>query len=80
MAINVQPVDGLIYRLLQQPSKPVGAGSQQPARQGNDRINLSAQAREQQPKHPVESSVRAAGGSGERSLEAHLLSIYKSHD
>ncbi|MDX8404797.1 MAG: hypothetical protein R8K50_01435 [Mariprofundus sp.] len=80
MALNIQPVDGLIYRLLQQNSKPASSEARQPASAGADKLNISSQARDQQPMHSVESSLHDSIGNDRRSLESHLLKLYKSND
>ncbi|TLS68962.1 hypothetical protein FE236_09825 [Mariprofundus erugo] len=83
MAISVQPVDGLIYRLLQQNSKAPSAGDrQQGAAPGGsgDHVNISSQARDQQPMHSVESQLHTRNGVSERNLESHLLNLYRLND
>jgi len=81
MAISVQPVDGLIYRLLQQNSNSSLTGDLRSAgKSANDSVHISSQARDQQPMHSVESSVHTPKGSGGRSVESHLLSLYKSNN
>jgi len=81
MAINsAQPVDGLIYRLLQQNSKHSASASTRPTDVAADSATISAQARNQQPMHSVESQLHAPAGNGGRSLESHLLSLCKLHD
>ncbi|PIP01879.1 MAG: hypothetical protein COW18_02190 [Zetaproteobacteria bacterium CG12_big_fil_rev_8_21_14_0_65_54_13] len=81
MAISVQSVDGLIYRLLQQNSSSSLKGDvQAPEKAGRDSVDISSQARDQQPMHSVEPSVHTPKGSGGRSLESHLLSLYKSNN
>lgn len=81
--ISVQPVDGLIYRLLQQNSKPsASVRAQASGMVAADSATISVQARDrdQQSMHSVASQLHAPFGSGDRSLEAHLLSLYKSND
>lgn len=81
MAINsAQPVDGLIYRLLQQNSKHSASVSERATDVAADSATISVQARNQQPMHSVESQLHAPAGSSGRSLESHLLSLCKSHD
>lgn len=83
MAISVQPVDGLIYRLLQQNGKPLAAGERQQGASsggGSDHVNISSQARDQQPMHSVESQLHARNGVSERNLESHLLNLYRLND
>lgn len=91
MAITVQPVDGLIHRLLQQNSKtepPLRAGGGPSAPQ--DHVSISSQARSQA--QPVtqdhvpgkgQAHTPSPQNSGEgrgRALESHLLELYRTHD
>lgn len=78
--ISAQPIDGLIYRLLQQNSKPSATVRAQTTGMAADSATISAQARDQQPMHSVESQLHVSVGSGGHSLESHLLSLYKSND
>jgi len=95
MAMNIQPVDGLINRLLQQNSKPSSparpASSSAPARQ--DQVSISSTAQKQQAAStesylPLQSSDQSSSKSqhqlqnkpSERALESHLLNLYKKND
>jgi len=80
MAIHVQPVDGLIYRLLQQNNKPSRADVSAQSSAVKDQLQISAQARDGQPMHSVEAHIHAGNPGQERSLESHLLKLYKSND
>ncbi len=78
MPMTVQPVDGLISRLIQQNSRAgERPGDNAPRDAARDRVNISPQARD---------SSQAAGEatqvsrSGARSLESHLLRLYREHE
>jgi len=78
MPISVQPVDGLINRLLQQNSKP-SVSHARPAHQpsgGSDAVNISAQAKSQ---HQA-AAAAPQQAPGNKSLESQLLNLYKSND
>jgi len=94
MAIMVQPVDGLINRLLQQngkPSAPSQGAAANPAQQ--DHVSISSNAR-QQPEAPahagqqqqyspdaqssLQQSLRQSSRHG--ALESQLLELYRFHD
>lgn len=85
MAITVQPVDGLIHRLLQQNSRsePVPRGGAAITR---DHVSISSQARAQAATESGEASEQRAGEPSPaderrgRALESHLLALYRSHD
>ncbi len=82
MAISVQPVDGLIHRLLQQnaktPSISNGQGAfSQPA---NDRVSISSDAQESMSSLVVEGQSHPHQKPGEKALESHLLNLYRSND
>ncbi|MDQ6970660.1 MAG: hypothetical protein Q9M16_09135 [Mariprofundus sp.] len=84
MAISIQPVDGLINRLLQQNSKPssVARQSAPAAAPKQDQVSISSSAYSQ--KTPTtESQVQSQqqqNKPGERALESHLLNLYKKND
>ena len=71
MAITVQPVDGLINRLLQQNGR---AASDQ---YGSDRA-VQAHAGQDSGSHSASKSE--VNSPRERALESHLLDLYRSHD
>ncbi|MDQ6991869.1 MAG: hypothetical protein Q9M31_00200 [Mariprofundus sp.] len=77
MSINMQPVDGLIYRILQQHKHSFMAQAR-----GTDASLDADQQRllsvEKQPLYSVESHLHASTKSSGRSLESHLLSLYKT--
>jgi len=93
MAISVQPVDGLINRLLQQNSKPSSV-----ARQGQssptlkqDHVSISAQAQQHssvstesyiqsQEQSSQQPANQAQQKTNERALESHLLNLYRKND
>jgi len=79
MPISVQPVDGLIHRLLQQNSKPVSSGHMQAGSSGSghDRISISSHAQTQQ---STQSHPNVHNKPGEKALESHLLNLYRSND
>jgi len=89
MAISIQPVDGLINRLLQQHGKPSSVDRQNPpapmARQ--DQLSISSSAQLSQTPS-TESQIHSQNQSNspthhkpsERALESHLLNLYKKHD
>jgi len=82
MAISVQPVDGLINRLLQQNTRsttvkrPLQSGQHGSASQ--DTVNISSQAK-MQPKSFSQDKIHQYQ-AGEKALESHLLNLYKTHD
>ncbi|MBL4775041.1 MAG: hypothetical protein JKY87_03165 [Mariprofundus sp.] len=81
MAISIQPVDGLINRLLQQNGKPSSVTRQQSpsAMPQQDQVNISSSAKQQSPS--TESQVQSSSYKpGERALESHLLNLYKKND
>ena len=81
MAISIQPVDGLINRLLQQNGKPSSVTKQHspsPMSQ-QDQVSISSSAKQQAPL--TESQVQSTSDKpGERALESHLLNLYKKND
>jgi len=73
MTISVQPVDGLINRLLQQNSRSASVPDRHhPARQGQDQVSISAGA------HVQHQTGKSSGQ--EKPLESHLLKLYKMND
>ncbi len=81
MAISVQPVDGLINRLLQQNSRPSSAAGRRADSQMHatqDQVSISAQAQSQQDALPA--AAEQQNRSGGKALESHLLKLYKMND
>jgi len=71
MAISVQPVDGLIHRLLQQNGKtPSISGSQDSSRPVLDHVSISAKGQEN-PRHLLPRPAQAHIRSRERRLWNH---------
>jgi len=84
MAISIQPVDGLINRLLQQNGKSSSAARPSTAAPmtKQDQVNISSSAYAQQTP-ATESQVQpqqSQNKPGERALESHLLNLYKKND
>lgn len=82
MSISVQPVDGLINRLLQQNSKPSPVSERHTASHAmptHDQVTISAKA---QSHHAAASDahIQQQNRPGEKALESHLLNLYKSND
>jgi len=82
MAISVQPVDGLINRLLQQNSRAPSAAEKAastPTAPSRDQVNISSEAllQRQALSDRVEQQQRRESG---KALESHLLSLYKTND
>jgi len=80
MAISVQPVDGLINRLLQQNNRPASVaerrlGSKQLKR---DQVSISTMAQSQS--NPVSDASQQQNKTGGKALESHLLKLYKMND
>jgi len=80
MAISIQPVDGLINRLLQQNGKAPPVAKQNPAAPivKLDQLSISSSRTETTPS--TESQIQTQQKAGERALESHLLNLYKKHD
>jgi len=80
MAISVQPVDGLINRLLQQNSRPASVSEKRlhhAASRSQDQVTISAKAEtHRQGGQPV----KAPTSGQEKALESHLLNLYKMND
>lgn len=87
MPMTVQPVDGLISRLIQQNSR-AGAGGREPAQGASaprDRVNISAQARDPAMQGAAGAPLQDGGDvqvsrEGGRLLESHLLRLYREHE
>jgi len=76
MAISVQPVDGLIHRLLLQNSRSASVPDKrthQPASQARDQVSISTRARTH---HHAGNTT----SGHEKALESHLLKLYKMND
>ena len=82
MAFSVQPVDGLIHRLLQQNGKtPSISNTQGPStHSANDRVSLSSHAQANTSALVAESQLHPHQKPGEKALESHLLNLYRSND
>ena len=85
MAISIQPVDGLINRLLQQNGKPSSLTRQSaPAPMAKqDQVNISSSAYAQKApttESQLQSQQQPQNKPGERALESHLLNLYKKND
>ncbi|MDX8403161.1 MAG: hypothetical protein R8K54_01980 [Mariprofundaceae bacterium] len=80
MAISIQPVDGLINRLLQQNGKASTVTKQAPLAPiaKLDQISISSSRTQQEPS--TESQISSQNRPGERALESHLLNLYKKND
>jgi len=80
MAISIQPVDGLINRLLQQNGKASTVIKQSPpaAIAKLDQVSISSSRTQQTPS--TESQIQPQNRLGERALESHLLNLYKKND
>ncbi len=81
MAISVQPVDGLINRLLQQNGKhsPVAKQTSPTTMGPKDQISISSSANKAQTPS-TESQLQLQNKPGERALESHLLNLYRKND
>jgi len=85
MAMSIQPVDGLINRLLQQQGKPssVTRQSAPAATVKQDQVNISSSAYAQKTpttESQVQQQSQQQNKPGERALESHLLNLYKKND
>jgi hypothetical protein len=84
MAISIQPVDGLINRLLQQNGKSSSAARPStPApmtKQDQVHISSSAYAKQTPSTESQVQSQQSQNKPGERALESHLLNLYKKND
>ena len=81
MAVSVQPIDGLIHRLLQQNSKPSTMQSgHEPATRpdSDDRVSISSGA--EHSSLASEAQEHPQQKPGERALESHLLNLYRMND
>jgi len=81
MAISIQPVDGLINRLLQQNGKSSSAArpSTPAPMTKQDQVHISSSAYAKQTPS-TESQVQSQNKPSERALESHLLNLYKKND
>lgn len=82
MAISVQPVDGLINRLLQQNSRAPSVSERPVASQAartQDEVNISSAALSQHQAMDHKQDQPQQRPSS-KALESHLLSLYKSND
>jgi len=84
MAISIQPVDGLINRLLQQNSRSTSVSERRSNHSvsrsqdhSQDQISISAKAETQ--RQIGHQANRPVSGQ-EKALESHLLSLYKMND
>jgi len=80
MAISVQPVDGLINRLLQQNSKSASVSEKRLHRavsRSQDQVTISAKAETQR---QGSQSPKTPTAGQEKVLESHLLNLYKMND
>jgi len=80
MAISVQPVDGLINRLLQQNSRSSSVSERylnHTAGRSQDQVSISSKA-ETQRQSGHQANMPVSGQ--EKALESHLLSLYKMND
>ena len=83
MAIGVQPVDGLIHRLLPQNAKPTTAPDRPAAVTAarQYQVNISPKAHIAQSEHGSEDGkIDIQKKPGEKALESHLLNLYRSND
>jgi len=80
MAVSIQPVDGLIHRLLQQNSKPstISESGQAAGKPHDDRVTLSKGAQDSSVATQVQEQPQQK--PGERALESHLLNLYRAND
>jgi len=81
MTISVQPVDGLINRLLQQNSRSASVAERRldsHMQTGQDQLNISARA-QSQPASVTDLSHQQNKPGG-KALESHLLNLYKMND
>jgi len=79
MAISVQPVDGLINRLLQQNSRPAPAAGRRTESHTHaiqDQVSISARVQSD----PAPDVARQQNRPGGKALESHLLKLYKMND
>ncbi len=88
MAMTVQPVDGLISRLIQQNSRAGERPGESASRDGargqppRDRVSISSQASSQAggASQPAGGEGMLVSREGARSLESHLLRLYREHE
>jgi len=82
MAVNMQPVDGLIHRLLQQNAKTpvVAEGAGPVAKALDDHVSISSQTEQESAQLAAQVQGDPDKKPGERALESHLLNLYRSND
>lgn len=82
MAMSVQPIDGLIHRLLQQNARPssVPDRSQGDAKPATDHVSISVDAPSSQSGRSASAQSELPARPGEKALESHLLNLYRSND
>ena len=80
MAVSIQPVDGLIHRLLQQNGKPSMIAERQEPAAGPDKDHVSISQGAQHSAVATEGREHAQQKPGERALESHLLNLYRTND
>ncbi|MDQ6996642.1 MAG: hypothetical protein Q9M82_04175 [Mariprofundus sp.] len=81
MAISVQPVDGLINRLLQQNSKPASVSERSlnsRMHAAQDQVSISSRAQSQP--DTIAGVSQQQSQAGGKALESHLLNLYKMND
>ncbi len=81
MTISVQPVDGLINRLLQQNSRSAAVTQRRSdnyTQTTQDQLSISARAQSQSASDTDISHQQSK--SGGKMLESHLLNLYKMND
>ncbi len=80
MAISMQPVDGLINRLLQQNSRsaPVAERRLDSHQPTQDQVSISVRAQSQS--DTVSGASQQYNKPGGKALESHLLNLYKMND
>ncbi len=73
MAMTLRPADGLVSRLLQQQTRshPVAAQNTSAKEPISDHVQISNQARQQQPQN---------GNNKQQDLESQLLRLYAHHN
>ena len=78
MAVKARSIDGLVQRLLRQQARPAGVGRQKGAAEAADHhAGPLSEAAAEKP-HAVHPELPER--PGEKALESHLLSLYRSSD
>ncbi len=80
MAISVQPVDGLINRLLQQNSRSSSAAERRFESHQSKQDQLSISIRAQSQSDLASAAAQQQNKPGGKALESHLLNLYKIND